>query len=98
MNKKKKQPKLKTAKQEGEFWEKSSVVDYISDLEEVDNLFALSPELSEKIKERTKKRAISIRLANWEIELTKKIAKTKNIPYQRLMREWIDVGIKKNLR
>lgn len=93
----KKQPKMKTSKQERDFWDSHSVVDYIEDLEEVDNLFALSPELTDKIKERTKKKAISIRLANWEIELTKKIAKTRNMPYQQLIRQWIDIGIKKSM-
>ncbi len=89
-------PAFKSAEEEAKFWETHSAVDYLSELKELDGLFVLSPALSQSIKDRAKKKAISLRLSNWEIELAKKIAKNKNIPYQRLLREWIDAGIRSN--
>lgn len=91
---KSKLPRFKSKSDEAAFWETHSVAEYLEDLRKIDDLFALSPILSEQIKERAKKKSISIRLARWEIESAKKIAKTRKIPYQRLLREWIDRGIK----
>ena len=68
--------------------------DYIHDLEPVDNVFVLSPDLAHRIRERSKKRLISIRLAEWQIEKSKQIAKAHKIPYQTLMRKWIDEGLR----
>ena len=91
--KKKRLPVFKSADDEARFWETHSAVDYLSDLEPVDDIF-LSPSLVKKIKDRAKKRLISLRLATWEIEKSKQIAKKKHIPYQALMRQWIDQGLR----
>lgn len=95
MIKKKKLPHFKSAEDEAKFWEKHSLTDYLAELEEVADLFVLAPSLAKGIRERAKKRLISIRLANWEIEKSKQIAKRKHVPYQSLMREWIDDGLRK---
>ncbi len=92
--KKKKLPHFKTAEDEANFWDTHSITDYLHELEPVDEVFVLSPALAHRIRERAKKRLISIRLANWEIEKSKQIAKTRKIPYQTLLREWIDAGIR----
>jgi predicted DNA binding CopG/RHH family protein len=63
-------------------------------LEPVDELFVLSPALAQRIRDRAKKRMISIRLAQWQIEKSKHVAKTLNIPYQTLLRRWIDEGLR----
>lgn len=97
MTNKKKIPVFKSAAEEARFWETHSVTDYLGQLEEVDTIFALSPELSRTIHERSRKKAISLRLFKWEIDLAKRIAKSKKVPYQRLLREWIDAGIKQDM-
>lgn len=91
--KKNKLSHFKSAEEEAKFWETHSVADYIDKLEEVDDPFILSPYLMRRIKERAKKKLVSIRLAVWEIEESKKIAKQKKIPYQKLLRHWIDEGL-----
>lgn len=97
INMKTKIPRFKSKSDEEAFWETHSVADYAGDLRKIDDLFVLAPALSEKIRERAKKKSISIRLAQWEIESAKRIAKARKMPYQRLLREWIDRGIKGNL-
>jgi hypothetical protein len=91
--KKKKLPVFKSAEAEAAFWGTHSVADYLNDLEPVDDIF-FSPSLVEKIKDRAKKRLISLRLAAWEIDKSKQIAKKKHISYQALMRQWIDHGLR----
>lgn len=91
---KKKVPYFKNLKDEARFWDTHSITDYLGDLDEVSKLFLLSPALIDKIKERATKKLVSIRLANWELEKAKEIAKIKKIPYQKLMRGWIDQGLK----
>ena len=92
--KKKRLPHFKTAEEEAEFWDTHSLTDYWHEFERVDELFVLSPALAHKIRERAKKRLISIRLAQWEIEKSKQIAKIRKIPYQVLLRQWIDEGLR----
>jgi len=96
--KKKKLPYFKTAKEEANFWDTHDVTDYLDQFDRVDDLFVLAPSLQKKIMDRAKKRLVSIRLAKWEIENSKKIAKKKRVPYQTLMREWIDEGIRRESR
>jgi len=95
---KRKIPHFKNLEDESRFWDTHSITDYLDELKEVNNLFLLSPGLIHKIKERATKKLVSIRLANWEIEKTKEIAKIKKTPYQKLMREWIDRGIRQEAK
>lgn len=46
----------------------------------------------------TVKTLISIRLEGWEIGRAKELARRRGVPYQQLIRNWIDVGIRKALR
>jgi hypothetical protein len=92
--KKKKLPVFKSAAEEAAFWDTHSVADYLSALEPADELFVLSPVLANKVRERAKKRLISIRLATWEIAQSKAVAKKRKMPYQALLREWIDEGLR----
>jgi predicted DNA binding CopG/RHH family protein len=66
----------------------------LHDFKETDKIFILSPRLAHRIRERAKKRMISIRLAHWEIEKSKEIAKKRGVPYQSLLRQWIDEGLR----
>lgn len=96
--KRKRLPKFKSAKQEARFWETHSLADYVGQMEDVTDLFTFAPQLIAKINERAQKRLLAIRLANWEIEKAKEIAKKRGMPYQTLMREWIDEGLRREAR
>lgn len=92
---KKKLPHLASSDEAARFWDKHSAADYWDKMEKVDELFTLSPVLARRIRERAQKKAISLRLAYWEIDRSKEIAKKKKVPYQVLIREWIDEGIRR---
>jgi predicted DNA binding CopG/RHH family protein len=55
-------------------------------------------EEARKIRERSRKRLLTIRIEGWMVDRAKKIAKEKRIPYQRLLREWIGQGMQHELR
>lgn len=87
-------PDFKSAEEEARYWDKHSVTEHLDELEEIDDLFILSPRLVETIRERTKKKLISLRLPNWQIEKSRQIAKKKRMPYQTLMQKWINDGLR----
>jgi hypothetical protein len=86
-------PKFRTKTAEIRFWESNSLAPYVKDLEAVDEVLALSPGLEGRIRERMRKRLVALRLEEWQISRAKAIARTKGVPYQRLLREWIARGI-----
>ena len=91
---KKKLPHFKTTEEEAKFWDSHSLKNYIHEFEpaDVDELFLSNADWHRMIQERTKKKLISLRLAQWEIERSKQIAKKRKVPYQILLRQWIDAG------
>lgn len=86
-------PDLKTEKDIDRFWSTHSLTDYLGDTENVDDVFVLAPELARRIRERSRKRLLTIRLEEWRIARAKAIARAKGIPYQRLLRDWISRGM-----
>jgi predicted DNA binding CopG/RHH family protein len=86
-------PELKTEEDVHRFWSTHSLTDYLDDTEAVDEVIELSPELARKIRERSRKRLLTIRLEEWRIKRAKEIARKKGIPYQQLLREWIGRGM-----
>jgi predicted DNA binding CopG/RHH family protein len=92
--KKKKLPHFKNSEEAAVFWDTHSMREYIHEFEDMDEVFVLSPALAQKVRERAKKRLVSIRLAEWEIEKSKQIAKLRKMPYQALIRQWIDEGLR----
>ena len=94
--KKKSLPKFHSEKEEAQFWATRSLRDYIDEFEPVavDELFLNNAEWQQQIQARSKKKLISLRLAIWEIERSKEIAKKRKVPYQVLLREWIDAGLR----
>ncbi len=92
--KKKRVPHFKNSEEAANFWDTHSLTDYIHEFEEVDEVFVLSPALAKRIRERAKKRLVSIRLAEWEIQKSKQVAKQRKMPYHALIRQWIDEGIR----
>lgn len=91
---KKKLPRLKTEKEVHEFWSKHEAADYLHEAEELDEQIQLAPGLAHKIRERTKKKMIALRLERWQLERTKALARKRKIPYQHLLRFWISQGLR----
>jgi predicted DNA binding CopG/RHH family protein len=87
-------PKFKSEKEEARFWDTHDLSQYWDQLEEVDEMIELAPELAKRIQERMKKRMLAIRLEEWQIARTKEIAQKKGLPYQQLMRQWISKVIR----
>lgn len=95
MKKKRRLPEFKTREEEAKFWETHSMLDYLNELEPADKVFTLAPGLAERIRQRAKTKAISLRLPVWEIDGAKKAAKKQGIGYQVLMRNWIADGLRR---
>ena len=95
MKTKQKLPIFKTREEEAQFWDTHSLIDYLDELESADNVFTLAPSLASKIRERSKTRAISLRLPQWEIDGAKRVAKSKGIGYQVLINAWIAEALRR---
>jgi len=87
-------PRFKTHEEFIRFVETHDMTDYANEFEPIDEMITLSPKLAKSIRERTKKKLLSIRMEQWQIDRAKEIAKKKGMPYQELMREWITQGIR----
>ena len=96
----KKPLKFKSEEEEAQFWEKHSPLDYPGEFKEVEKPFEISPELLKKAaKEREeRKRTLTLRIGQQQIDLTKVLAKGKGLGYQTLMRMWIIEGIDKEIK
>ena len=95
MKRKRKLPHFKTREEEAKFWDTHSMTDYLDELEPADRVFTLAPALAEKIRERAKTRAISLRLPQWEIDGAKRVAKKKGVGYQVLISAWIAEALRR---
>lgn len=95
MKSKRKLPHFKTREEEAKFWDTHSLTDYLDELEPVDEVFTLAPSLAEKIRERAKTRAISLRLPQWEIDGARRVAKKRGIGYQVLINAWIAEALRR---
>jgi predicted DNA binding CopG/RHH family protein len=81
-------PKFKTLKEEGEFWDAHSVADYWHELEDVEG---------QLIDARPAKKLVSIRFDPALIVAAKRIARTKGLGYQTLLRMWAYEGLGREL-
>lgn len=95
--KKNKLPDFKSDKEFGQFVDSHDMAPYLDDMEPVDQML-LDPKLAQKIKERSKKRLITLRLPVWQVATAKKIAKRDNRPYQRVIQAWVDDGLRHEVR
>ena len=82
-------PKFKSLREESEFWDTHSIADYLDDTEEVKGHF---------IDARPPKKLVSIRFDQSLIAAAKRIARTKGIGYQTLLRMWAYDGLNRELR
>ncbi len=72
----------------------------LGELEEAPVEFALEEELRQQIlhgRRRRRLQNISIKVDPAQIQALRKIATTKSIPYQTLIRQWLAEGIRKEL-
>lgn len=89
----KKLPRFKSRKEFANFWDTHSLADYLEQTKEVDHIFVLAPDLAKRIRERTKKKMVALRLPEWHISRAQTLAKKLHIPYQSIIRRWVEQGI-----
>ncbi|OGO53235.1 MAG: hypothetical protein A2148_01870 [Chloroflexi bacterium RBG_16_68_14] len=82
-------PKFRTLEEESEFWDTHSVADYWDELEDVKGPF---------VDARPVKKLVSIRFDPALIAAAKRIARTKGVGYQTLLRMWAYEGLARELR
>lgn len=82
-------PKFKTIEEERAFWDKHSVVDYLSELEKTKDLIFERPPL---------KRNFQMRLDDETIRKLKKLASKKGTDMSTIIREWIREHLDKELK
>ena len=95
--KNKKLPRFKNDEEFGRFVESHDLALYLEGMDPVDQML-LDPELAQKIKERSKKRLVTLRLPVWQVDTAKKIAKRQNRPYQRILQAWVGEGLSREIR
>jgi predicted DNA binding CopG/RHH family protein len=84
----KKIPKFKSLEEESDFWDTHSFVDFWDELEDVKGHFV----------DARPKKLVSIRFDPELITAAKRIARTKGLGYQTLLRMWAYEGLNKELR
>ena len=92
---KKQIPAFRNEAAEARFWATRDLADFLDGTEAIDETIELAPHLERRIRERTRKKLLTIRLEAWRIERAKRIAKKMGVPYQTLIRTWISEGIKR---
>ena len=92
-------PQFKSIKEERDFWDKYSFLDFPDEIEGVEP-FNLLPKVKSDIvsgKRKEKMVSLSIKLQSSYLEAVKKIATMKSIPYKYLVRMWVVEELKKEL-
>ena len=99
MKKERKLPKFKSEKEEARFWGTHSPLDYPSEFVDVKEPFEFAPALLRKAAKRReeRKRALTLRMGQEQINLAKVIALRKGLGYQTQMRMWVIEGIHREL-
>lgn len=97
---KKKIPKFKNEEEEARFWETHSPLDYPEEFTDLKEPFEFSPALLKKVagKRNERKRHLTLRMGQQQIDLAKVIAKHRGLGYQTLMRMWVIEGIHKEVK
>jgi len=96
----KKLPKFKTEEEEARFWDTHSLLDYPGEFSEVREPFEFAPSLLKKVvgRREERKRQLTLRMGQRQIDLAKVIAKYKGLGYQTLMRIWVIAGIRQEFK
>ncbi|MBL7130292.1 MAG: hypothetical protein ISS45_02640 [Candidatus Omnitrophica bacterium] len=95
----KKLPKFKSEEEEARFWDTHSPLDYPGEFTDVEEPFEFAPGLLRKVAKRRKerKRSLTLRMGQRQIDLARVIARYRGLGYQTQMRMWIIEGIHKDL-
>jgi len=95
----KKLPRFKT-EEEARFWETHSPLDYPGEFAEVKDPFEFAPAFLKKAagRRQERKRQLTLRMGQRQIDLAKVIAKYKGLGYQTLMRIWVIEGIRQEIK
>ena len=90
----------KTEKEEASFWDTHSPLDYPDEFSEVKDPFEFAPGLLKKAarSREERKRQLTLRMGQRQIDLAKVIAKYKGLGYQTLMRIWVVEGIRQEIK
>ena len=67
------------------------------DARSMDEALARDPRLADRVRGRARKKLISLRLPQWQIDTAKRVAKRGKRHYQVLMQTWIAKGLKREL-
>lgn len=96
---KKRVPKFKSEEEEARFWKTHSPLDYPEEFTDMGKPFEFTPALLEKAAKRKeeRKRHLTLRMGQHQIDLAKVIAKYRGLGYQTLMRMWVIEGIYKEI-
>jgi len=99
MRKHKKLPIFKSEDEEARFWDTHSPLDFPGEFEVVKEPVQISAALLKRVAKRRqeRKRALTLRMGQEQVDLTKVIAKWKGLGYQTQMRMWVIEGIHKEL-
>ena len=96
----KKLPKFKTEEEEARFWDTHSPLDYSGEFSEAKDPFEFAPSLLKKVagRRQERKRQLTLRMGQRQIDLAKVIARYRGLGYQTLMRIWVIEGIRQEIR
>jgi len=89
----KKLPRFKSREEFANFFDHHDSTNYLEQTKEVDKLFVLAPELMRRIRDRSKKKLVALRLTEWQIDRARAMAKKLHTPYQSIIRRWVEQGI-----
>jgi len=95
----KKLPKFKSEEKEVRFWDTHSPLNYPKEFVDIGVPFEISPELLKRAlgRKEERKRLLTLRIGQHQIDLAKLIARCKGIGYQTQMRIWVIEGIRKEI-
>lgn len=90
-------PKFKSKEEETHFWDTRSPLDYPNEFTDVKEPFEFAPNLLRRVAQRReeRKRQLTLRMGQRQIDLAKVIAKYKGLGYQTLIRMWVIEGIRR---
>src|SRR5574341_2664746 len=84
-------PRFKSEAAEAEYWSAHSLARIWDKLEPVE--FEIAPKLRHVFLGKRRKKPVTLRLEERQVEAAKRIARVKSLSYQALMRSWINEGI-----
>jgi predicted DNA binding CopG/RHH family protein len=79
-------PKFKNVEEESIFWRKHSILEFVDETE-----------ILSFLRQRNRSKAVSLRMEPVVLEQAKRIAETRAVKYQTLIREWIYEGLEKEI-